>query len=174
MKLLIIFTLHFGIILTYLLGRLALCHETQSKKFANFLLGETFDPFWRIISTAKVLPKDQSPVPSIPISTFPPTKQSLYNHRGDASLNLSHFSGIRTNRNVTALKAKWSLSIPHRVTHPSQSYHLKAFPSSNGPVSSTQIEKTSRPFAFINDPKTRSIFSRTGPGSFRRLSDDLA
>ena len=158
MKYLIILTFFFGIILTYLLGRLALYHETQSEKRKNNLFWQKADSFWWIIFDPEIFSKDQSPFASHPIYAFPPTQQSLHGCRGDAGIDLSHLSGIRTDRNVTPLKTKWSLSISHRVTHLSQSYHLETFPSSNGPFSSTQIEKTSRPFALINDPKTLSSY----------------
>ena len=49
MKYLVYFTLFFGIILTYLKGRLALYHETQSEKRKNKLFWQKADSFWRII-----------------------------------------------------------------------------------------------------------------------------
>src|SRR4030042_5230486 len=115
MKYLFFTTFFYGIILTYFLIRLTLCHETQSKKFKNFLYRQRLNPFWRIISATKVLPKDQPPLPSISISPFPPTQQSLYHCRGVVSLDLSHCLGIRTDRNVPSLKTQRRLPIPHGV-----------------------------------------------------------
>ena len=171
MKYLVYFTFLFGIILTYLLGRLALYHETQSEKRKNKLFWQKADSFWWIISAPEVFPKDQSPITSISISTFPPTQQSLRSCRGDADVDLSYLSGIRTDRNITPLKTKWSLSISHRVTYLSQSYHPETFPSPNGPLSSSEIEEAPRPVTFVHDTKTktsdqgdlRSGFHRTYP-----------
>ena len=156
MKYLVYFTFFFGIILTYLLGRLALYHETQSEKRKNKLFWQKADSFWWIISATKVFPKDQSPITSISISTFPPTQQSLHSCRGDADVDLSYLSGIRTDRNITPLKTKWSLSISHRVTYLSQSYHPETFPSPNGPLSSSEIEEAPRPVTFVHDTKTKT------------------
>jgi len=58
MKYLGFITFIFGIILTSFLIRLALYHETESKKFTNFLLWQKLDPFWWIISATKVFPED--------------------------------------------------------------------------------------------------------------------
>jgi len=58
MKYLVYFTFFLGIILTYLLGRLALFHETQSAKRKNKLFWQKADSFWWIISAPKVFPKD--------------------------------------------------------------------------------------------------------------------
>jgi len=171
MKYLVYFTFFFGIILTYLLGRLALLHETQSEKRKNKLFRQKADPFWRIISPPKIFPKDQSPITPISISTFPPTQQSLCSCRGDADVDLSYFSWIRADRNVTPPKTKWRLSISHRVTYLSQSYYLETFPSSNGSLSSSETEETPRPPPFVHDAKAktsdqgdlRSGFHRTYP-----------
>jgi len=114
MKYFVYFILFFGIILTYLLGRLALYHETQSEKPKNKLFWQKADSFWRIIFDPEVFPKDQSPLTSFPIYAFPAAQQSLCGCRGDAGVDLSHLSGIRTDRNLTPLKTKWSLSISHR------------------------------------------------------------
>ena len=187
MKYLVYFTLLFGIILTYLLGRLRLYHETQSEKRKNNLFWQKADSFWWIIFDPEVFSKDQSPFTSFPIYAFPPAQQSLRGCRGDAGVDLSHFSGIRTNRNVTPLKTKWSLSISHWVTCLSQSYHLETFPSPNGPLGSSQIEETPRPVTLIHDTKTkasdqsdlRSGFHRshplwqTGDGSDRLQSPEV-
>ena len=158
MKYLVYFTFFFGIILTYLLGRLALFHETQSEKRKNKLFWQKADSFWWIISAPKVFPKDQSPIASISISTFPPTQQSLRSCRRDADVDLSNLSWIRTDRNITPLKTKWSLSISHRVTYLSQSYYLETFPSPNGPLSSSKIEEAPRPVPFVHDPKALSSY----------------
>src|SRR4030067_1725528 len=88
MKYLVYFTLFFGIILTYLLGTLALYHETQSEERKNKLFWQKADSFWWIISATKVFPKDQSPITSMSISTFPPPQQSLRSCRGDADVDL--------------------------------------------------------------------------------------
>ena len=184
MKYLVYFTSFFGIMLTYLLGRLTLYHETQSEKRKNKLFWQKADSFWWIIFDPEVFSKDQSPFTSFPIYTFPPTQQSLCGWRGDAGVDLSYLPGIRTDRNVTPLKTKWSLSISHRVTRLSQSYHLETFPSPNGPPGSCEIEEAPRPVTFIHDTKTkisdqgdlRSGFHRpdplwqTGDGSDRLQS----
>ena len=57
------------------------------------------------------------------------------------------------------------------ITYLSQSNHPETFPSSDGPLSSSQIEETPRPVTFVHDPKTktsdqgdlRSGFHRTYP-----------
>src|SRR4030042_4666384 len=156
MKYWFLFTLFFGIILTYFLIRLTLCHETQSKKFANIVLGQRLNPFWWIISTTKILPKDQPSFSFIPISPFPPTQQSLYHRRGVVSLGLSYCLGIRTDRNVPPLKTQRCLPIPHRTTHLPQPHYFETIPSSNGSFGPAQIEEPSRQTSFVNDPKTKS------------------
>jgi len=156
MKYFVHFTFFFGIILTYLLGRLALLHETQSEKRKNKLFWQEINSFWWIISAPKVFPKDQSPITSISIFTLPPTQQSLRSCRGDVDVDLPHLSGVRTDRDITPLKTKWGLSISHRVTYLSQSNYLETFPSANGPLSSPEIEKASRPIPFVHDSKTKA------------------
>jgi len=156
MKNLFYFISFFGIMLTYLLGRLALYHETQSEKRKNKLFWKKIDSFWWIISAPKVFPKDQSPIASISISTFLPTQQSLRSCRGDADVDLPYLSGVRADRNITPLKTKWSLPISHRVTYLSQSNHLETFPSTNGPHCSPEIEETPRPVSFVHDIKTKT------------------
>ena len=156
MKYFVYFTFFFGIILTYLLGRLRLYHETQSKKRKNKLLWQKADSFWWIISATKVFSKDQSPITSISISAFPLTQQSLRSCRGDADVDLPDLSGVRTDRNITPLKTKWSLSISHRVAYLSQSYHPETFPSPNGPISFSEIEEAPRPVTFIYDTKIKT------------------
>jgi hypothetical protein len=149
MKYWFLFTFFFGIILTYFLIRLTSCHETKSKKFTNFVLRQRLNPFWRIISATKVLPKDQPPFPSISISPFPSTQQSLYHCRGVVSLDLSHCLGIRTDRNLPPLKTGRRFPIPHGTTHLSQSHHFKALPSSDGSFSAPQIEEPPRQTSFL-------------------------
>jgi len=180
-------TFFFGIILTYFLIRLTLCHETESKKFKNIVHRERLNPFWRIISATKVLPKDQPPFPSISISPFPSTQQSLYHRRGVVSLDLSHCLGIRTNRNVPPPKTKRCLPVPHGTSHLSQSHHVKTLSSSDGSFSTPQIEEPPRQTSFVYDPKTdpshqgnlRSGFHRpyplwkTGDGSDRLQSPEV-
>jgi len=156
MKNLFYFISFFSIMLTYLLGRLALYHETQSEKRKNKLFWKKFDSFWWFISAPKVFPKDQSPIASISISTFPPTQQSLRSCRGDADVDLPYLSGVRADRNITPLKTKWSLPISHWVTYLSQSNHLETFPSTNGPHSPPEIEETPRPVSFVHDIKTKT------------------
>ena len=156
MKYLVHFTFFFGIILTYLLGRLALLHETQSEKRKNKLFWQKADPFWWIISAPKVFPKDQSPITSISIFTLPPTQQSLRSCRRDADVDLSDLSWIRTDRNIPPPKTEWGLSISHRPTDLSQSNHLETVPSSNGPLSSSEIEETPRSISFVHDNKTQT------------------
>ena len=148
-------TFFFGIILTYFLIRLTLCHETQSKKSKNFVLRQRLNPFWRIISATKVLPKDQPPFPSISISPFPSTQQSLYHCRGIVSLDLSHCLGIRTDRNVPPLKTQRRLPVPHGTPHLSQSHHFKTLSYSDGSFSAPQIKEPPRQNPFVNDPKTK-------------------
>ena len=158
MKYLVFITFIFGIILTYFLIRLALYHETGSKTFTNFLLWQKPDPFWRIISSTEVFPKNQSPVTSISISAFPPAQQSLHSRRRNVSLDLSHCPGIRTDRNISPLKIQWCLPISHGITHLSQSNYFKTIPSSDGPTRSSKIEETSRPITLIHDLKTLSPY----------------
>ena len=156
MKYLVYFMFFFGIILTYLLGRLALYHETRSEKRKNKLFWQKVDSFWWIISAPKVFSKDQSPITSISISTFPPTQQSLRSCRGDADVDLPYLSGVRADRNIAPLKTKWSLSISHRVTYLSESNYFKTFPSSDGSLSSSKIEEAPRPVPFVHDTKTKT------------------
>jgi len=129
MKYLVLITFIFGIILTYFLIRLILYHETGSKTFTNFLLWQKPDPFWRIMSSTQVFPKNQSPVTSIPISAFPPAQQLIHSRRRNVSLNLSHCPGIRADRNISSLKIQWRLPISLGITHLSQSNYFKTIPS---------------------------------------------
>ena len=154
MKYLFLTDLFFAIILTYFLIRLTLFHETQSKKFTNFVFGQGLNPFWGIISATKVLPKNQPPLSFIPISSFPPTKQSLYHCRRVVGLGLSHCFGVGPDRNVSPFKTQRGLPIPHGATHLPQSHYFETLPSPDGSFSTPQIEEPSRQTSFVNDPKT--------------------
>jgi hypothetical protein len=168
MKYLVYFTFFFGIILTYLLGRLALYHETQSEKSKNKLFWQKAHSFWRLIFDPEVFPKDQSPLASLPVHEFPPAQQSLRRFRRDAGVDLSHLVGIGTDRNVTPLETKWSLSISHRGAHLSQSYHLETFPPPNGTSGASQIEEASRPVTFIHDSEAESSNQGSLRSGFQR------
>ena len=155
--------LFFAIILTYPFVRLRLCDETGSKEFTNQLFWPKINPLWRIIFASKVLPKDRPPFTPVPICSPASTEQSVYDRRGDAGVNLSHRSGIRTHRDHPSPKTKWGLPIPYGITRLPQPDYLEAFPLSDGSVSSPQVEDTPRSLSLFNDRGTQI----SNPGDLR-------
>ncbi len=122
------------ITLTYLKGRLILCHETWPEKFANFIFRSKADPFWRSIPASKVLPKSPCPTTLVSVYPFSSAQQQIYDSRRDVGIDLSNFARVRTNRDFSSPKAEWSLPISYRTPYLSQSYDLAAIPPSDGPL----------------------------------------
>ena len=156
------------IMLTYLLGRLRLCHEAQSKKLTNYLFWQTTDPLWWNIFVATICAKNQSSLSSLAIRSLLSTQQSIYYRRRDAGISLSHLFGHRTNRSHPPLKTQWSLPIPHWAAHVSNSNNLTALPASNGSRSPSPTQKTPRPLTVGNECKTQpSSTSNLRSGLYR-------
>ncbi len=144
------------ITLTYLKGRLILCHETWSEKFANFIFRSKADPFWRSIPASKVLPKSPCPTALVSVYPFSSAQQQIYDSRRDVGIDLSNFARVRTNRDFSSPKAEWSLPISYRTPYLSQSYDLAAIPPSDGPPCSSKTADTSRPITSCHDDEAIS------------------
>jgi len=128
----------------------------RPSKNHSFLRWKESYPFWRSISPAPFLQTDTIATPFVSKANLYPTQQSLQCSRGNVSIDLPHYIRDRTDRNVPSLKTKWCLSIPHRITHLSQSNDPATFSSSDGAIGSSQVEKTARPITLTNDPKTKT------------------
>jgi len=74
-------------LLTYLLVRLRINLETQSKRLKNRIFRKESDSFWRLVSITKIFPENQSPLPSE--SSSSPTQWRLSISHRLASLSQS-------------------------------------------------------------------------------------
>ena len=151
---------------TYFLIRFS-DHAIRPSKNCSHIRWEKPYPLWRNIFTASFLQTDTITPPFISKANLYSTQQSLRCPGGNVSIDLPHYIRDRTDRSYPSLKTKWCLSIPHRITHLSQSNDPETLPSSHGPRGSSQIKKTSRRITFIHDPETRSshqgLFQATDP-----------
>jgi len=98
-------------LLTYLLVRLRINRETQSKRLKNRIFREESDPLWRPVSFAEIFSEAQSPLPSEPSSLLLPKEQSLLCGRRSSSSSLSHYPRAGANRNVPSPQAQRRLPI---------------------------------------------------------------
>jgi len=162
-------------------------HAIRPSKNCSHIRWKEPYPLWRNIFTASFLQTDTITPPFIPKAKLYSTQQSLQCRRGNVSIDLPHYIRARTDRSYPSLKTKLCLPIPHRITHLSQSNNPETLPSSNGPLGSSQIKKTSRPIAFIHDPETQTSYQgdlrsgfyrpyplwKTGDGSNRLQSQKV-
>jgi hypothetical protein len=142
-------------LLTYLLVRLRINRETQSKRLKNRIFREESDPFWRPISPPKIFSKDQSTLPSESSSVFLPTEQSLLYRRRSPGAFVSHHSRAGADRNVPSPQAQWRLPISDGIAGLSQSDHAATIPSAYGPDGAEPIEKTPQSVVVDDDPEAR-------------------
>ncbi len=145
----------FGIMLTYPFVRLALSHETRSKKLTNQLLQQKSHPFRRAVFAPEVLSKNWAPFASFSIYELPSTQQPVFSHR-DAGTDLPGYPGVGANRNLSLLKEngvfQYLTGLP---TYPNPTT-LRRFLLRMGPLGSSQIEEAPRPVAFIHDSEAES------------------
>ena len=130
--------------LTYLKIRLRNNEKTCSSSRYYFVFWRHPHSFWRYLLTTILLQKINIAQAIAPRSSISATEQSIHHRRGDVGINLSHLIRFGKDRDVPPFKTQWCLSIPHGVTHLSQSYDPEAFPPSDGSFSTSQIKKTSR------------------------------
>src|SRR4030042_1207489 len=142
--------------LTYLKVRLRINEKTQFSSRCYFVFWRYSHPFWRYLLTPILFQTIKVTQAITSLSSISSTQQSLHSSGGDVGTHLSHLSGAWTNRDHSSLKTERGLSIPHRITQLSQSNNVKAFPSSHGTFSPSQIKEISRRAALNNDLKTQA------------------
>ncbi len=143
-----------SIILTYLLVRLKLCHETQSKRFKNSLYRQEPNPLWWIVFLTKILSKAQSSFSFKSISPFSSKEQSLQHSGRDISPSLSHNIRTWTDRKFPSSQAQWGIPVSYRTPGVSQSHDIETLSSADGSAGSWQIKEAPRQIVFDDDPKT--------------------
>jgi len=142
--------------LTYQKVRLRNNAKTHSSARYYFVYREFSHPFWWHLFTAILLQAIKVTKTIASLSSIQSTQQSIHHRRGDIGISLPHLIRLGKDRDVPPFKTQWCLSIPHGVTHLSQSHDPETFPPSDGSFSTPQIEELPRQTSIVNDPKTRT------------------
>jgi hypothetical protein len=154
--------------LTYQKVRLRNNGKTHSSARYYFVYGEFSYPFWWHLFTAILLQAIKVTKTIASLSSIQSTQQSIHHRRGDIGVSLPHLIRPGKDRNVPSFKTQWCLSIPHGVTHLSQSHDPETFPPSDGSFSNPQIEELPGQTSIVNDPKTQTSHqSYFRPGLYR-------
>ena len=132
-------------LLTYLLVRLRINRETQSKRLKNRIFWKEADPFWRLVYLAEIFSEDQSPLPSEPSSILLPKEQSLLCSRRSSVASLSHYPRTGQDRNVPFAQTQWRLPISDGTASLSEPDNAATVSFAHGAVGTGPIEKTARP-----------------------------